>query len=62
MTKAERMEKKAIIEIALVEECAEKTDDAVARDIFDDLADWKTLIPWCKHVKKVVISDGRASC
>jgi hypothetical protein len=51
------MEKKAIIEIALVEECSGKANDAIAQEIFNDIAGGKTSIPWCKQVKKVAVSD-----
>lgn len=51
------MEKKAIIEIALVEECSRETNDAVAQEILNEIAEGKTFIPWCKQVKKVVVSD-----
>jgi hypothetical protein len=51
------MDKKAIIEIDLVEECSEKTNDQVAEEIFKSLTEDKTLIPWSKQIKKVVVLD-----
>jgi hypothetical protein len=50
--------KKAIIEISLVEECCERTNQEVANEIFNELSEGKTLIPWCKQINKVVITEG----
>jgi hypothetical protein len=49
------MGKKAIIEIALVDECYEKSNNVIAQEIFQDLTEWRTTIPWCKKVEKVVV-------
>lgn len=51
------MSKKVIIEISLVEESCEKTDDEIANEIFRDLAEGAIIIPWCGKVNKVVIVD-----
>jgi hypothetical protein len=52
------MARKAIIEISLVEECSEKTNQEVANEIFKELSEGETLIPWCKQVNKVVVTEG----
>ena len=51
------MEKKVIIEIALVDESCEKENDAIAQEILKELAEGRTLIPWCKKVEKVVVLE-----
>jgi hypothetical protein len=51
------MSKKAVIEISLVEESSEKTNDEIANEIFKELAEGATIIPWCGKVNKVVIID-----
>jgi hypothetical protein len=50
--------KKAVIEITLVEECSQRSNNDIAGDIFSDLSVGGTLIPWCKQVNKVVVLDG----
>ena len=52
------MDKKAIIEISLVNECCEKTNQEIANEIFRELSAGRTLIPWCKHVDKVAVNEG----
>jgi hypothetical protein len=51
------MRKKAVIEISLVEESSEKTNDEIANEIFKELAEGAAIIPWCGKVNKVVIVD-----
>lgn len=51
------MVKKALIEISLVEECLEKTNDEIASEIFNDISQMKTVIPWCKKVNKVFVTE-----
>ena len=52
------MVKKAIIEISLVDECYEKTNQEIADEIFKELSAGRSLIPWCKKVDKVAVKDG----
>ena len=52
------MVKKAVIEISLVDECSEKTNNDIAGEIFNDLTKGRIIIPWCKQVEKVVVLDS----
>jgi hypothetical protein len=52
------MVKKAIIEISLVEESSEKTNDEIASEIFNDISEGKIVVPWCKQVEKVVVIEA----
>lgn len=52
------MGKKALIEISLVEESDEKTNDEIANEIYKELSEGTTIIPWCRQVNKVVIVDA----
>jgi len=51
------MVKKAIIEISLVEESSEMTNDEIANEIFNDISEGKIVIPWCKQVEKVAVLE-----
>lgn len=53
------MVKKAVIEISLVDECSEKTNNDIAGEIFNDLSQGRIIVPWCKQVNKVVVLDDR---
>jgi hypothetical protein len=52
------MSKKAIIEISLVDECYEKTNQEIADEIFEELSAGRPLIPWCKQVDKVAVKES----
>jgi hypothetical protein len=39
------MVKKALIEISLVEESSEKTNDKIASEIFNEISEGRTVIP-----------------
>jgi hypothetical protein len=52
------MVKKSIIEISLVEESSEKANDEIASEIFDDISEGRTIIPWCKKVEKVTVTQA----
>jgi hypothetical protein len=52
------MVKKAIIEISLVEESSERTNDEIANEIFDDISEGSSVIPWCKKVEKVTVTQA----
>jgi hypothetical protein len=49
--------KKAIIEISLVKESAKKANKEIVNEIFDDLSEGGTLIPWLKKVEKVSVTE-----
>jgi len=51
------MAKKAIIEISLVDECSGRKNIEIANEIFNEISEDKSLIPWCKQVAKVVVLD-----
>lgn len=50
------MVKKAVIEIALLEESVEVTNKNIEREILDALSE-EAIIPWMKRVEKVTIVD-----
>jgi len=52
------MVKKAIIEISLVEESSEKTNDEIVSEIFNDISEGRIVIPWCKQVEKVAVVEA----
>ena len=51
------MVKKAIIEISLVDECSDRKNIEIANEIFGEISEDKSSIPWCKQVNKVVVLD-----
>ncbi len=51
------MAKKAIIEISLVEESSEKTNNEIANEIFEFLSEGSSIIPWYKRVEKVFVTE-----
>jgi hypothetical protein len=53
-----RMVKKAIIEISLVEESSEKTNAEISGEIFTEISEGRTVIPWCKQVEKVAVIEA----
>jgi H2-forming N5,N10-methylenetetrahydromethanopterin dehydrogenase-like enzyme len=52
------MGKKALIEITLVEESSGKKNDEIANEIFKEISEGATIIPWCKKVNKVAVVDS----
>jgi hypothetical protein len=52
------MVKKALIEISLVEESSEKTNGEIASEIFNEISEGRTVIPWCKQVDKVAVTEA----
>jgi hypothetical protein len=52
------MVKKAIIEISLVEESTEKANKEIEKEIFNDLSEGRLVIPWCKKVEKVTLTEA----
>jgi len=55
------MAKKVIIEISLVEESVEKTNEEIEKEIFNELSASIPVIPWCKKVEKVIVKRLRES-
>jgi hypothetical protein len=53
------MVKKAIIEISLVEESTEKANKEIEKEIFNDLSEGRLVIPWCKKVEKVSVTEAQ---
>ena len=54
------MVKKAIIEISLVEESTEKANKEIEKEIFNDLSESRLVIPWCKKVEKVSVTEAQS--
>jgi uncharacterized OB-fold protein len=52
------MVKKAVIEISLVEESVEKANKEIEKEIFNDLSEGRLVIPWCKKVGKVTVTQA----
>jgi hypothetical protein len=50
--------KKAVITIQLVEESADKSDEALENEIFESLSKGLPRIPWLAEVKKVRVMKG----
>jgi hypothetical protein len=51
------MVKRGIIELSLVEESAEKTNNEIINEIFNELSEGKLIIPWCNKVEKVIVTE-----
>ena len=47
--------KKAIIEISLVNESVEVNNEQIKKDIIDELSE--SIIPWFKQVEKVIVEE-----
>lgn len=47
--------KKAIIEISLVNESIEVRNEQIKKDIISELSE--SAIPWCKEIERVVIEE-----
>jgi hypothetical protein len=52
------MPKKVLIEISLVDECLMKTNQELADEIFNEINQDRTVIPWSKQVNKVAVIDA----
>jgi len=53
--KSNARNKKAVIEISLVDESLEANNEQIEKDIIDELSEG--AIPWCKQVEKVVVEE-----
>jgi hypothetical protein len=49
--------KKAIIVISLVDEAQEENNEAIEKEIFQELSKEPPKIPWCKKVEKVEVAE-----
>jgi len=47
--------KKAIIEISLVNESIEVRNEQINEDIIDELSE--STIPWCKRIERVIVEE-----
>lgn len=52
------MGKKAVIVFSLVEESAEKADEEIEKEIFEEVSKGLPKIPWMKKVEKVTVTEG----
>jgi hypothetical protein len=50
--------KKAVITIQLVEESADKSNEALEKEIFESISKGTPRIPWLAEVKKVRVMEG----
>jgi hypothetical protein len=53
------MRKKALIVFSLVEESAEKANEEIEREIFEELSKGLPKIPWFKEVEKVTVTEAQ---
>jgi len=53
-----RVRKKAVIEISLVEESAEKANEEIEKEIFEELSERPAKIPWMEKVEKVTVTEA----
>ena len=51
------MSKKAVIVISLVKESAEKSNEEIEKEIFEELSKRPPVIPWMKKVEKVTVKE-----
>jgi len=58
--KMNRVHKKAIIVVSLIEECADCSDEEIKREIYSELSKEPYRIPWGKKVEKVTVESARA--
>lgn len=49
--------KKVMIVISLVDEAQEETNEAIEKEIFEELSKDLPKIPWCKKVEKVEVVE-----
>jgi hypothetical protein len=46
------MPKKALIEIVLVDESYEESNEQIEREIRKDI-----FVPWCRKIKKIIVTE-----
>jgi hypothetical protein len=52
------MVKKAVIEVLLVEESAEKMNEEIEKEIFEELSKNLQVIPWAAKIEKVTVTSS----
>jgi len=52
------MVKKVVIEISLVKESAENTNEEIEKEIFDELSEGLPKIPWMKQVERIEVVEN----
>jgi hypothetical protein len=58
MRKVNRVRKKAVIVVSLVDESVEKANEEIEEEIFEELSKGLPKIPWCKDVEKVTVTEA----
>jgi len=53
------MAKRVVIELSLVEESVGKANKDIEEEIFNDLCEGRQVIPWCKKVEKVTVTEAK---
>lgn len=51
------MAKIILIECALAEEGTHKANQEIANEIFEELSEDSSCIPWCRKVNKVTVAE-----
>jgi len=49
--------KKVMIVISLIKEAQKEADETIEKEIFQELSEDLTKIPWCKKVEKVEVIE-----
>jgi hypothetical protein len=52
------MAKKAVIEVSLVRESAERTNKEIEKEIFEELLENLRMIPWAAKTEKVTVMNA----
>jgi len=52
------MVKKAVLLVRLVEESVERANEEIEREIFEELSEGFTRIPWFAKIEKVTVSES----
>jgi len=58
MKRGEKIMKKAIIEVALVEESSEKTNKEIKKEISKELSRNLHVIPWATKIVKITVKEN----
>ena len=53
------MVKRVVIVLSLVKESAEIANKDIEEEIFNDLCEGRQVIPWCKKVEKVTVTEAK---
>jgi hypothetical protein len=57
MNGGEKLNKKAVIVISLVEQSAKKSNKEIKKDILEELSKMPASIPWLRKVEKITITE-----